>query len=498
MQLHNVSARRFDKTVLHQLTWQLQTGENWAIVGSTGSGKSSFLDLLRGKMLITEGHITNAIPKENIALVARDFSAYRIVSEAFQYYQQRFNGYDADLSPTVREFFHDQLKPVGTVNELSVSLPSIIFTEQYILEVAQSLRVSHLFDRRLTSLSNGETRRTLLTKALLNKPKVLLLDNPFVGLDIASRQILHEVLNQLMASGITIVLVTTSSEIPSGITNVLELEEGYIKNSCLIENFQQIQQLEHTNTLASQRSEKILQQLEKELVANFECAVQMRNVSVAYAGVRVLDGVNWKIKKGEKWALVGPNGSGKSTLLSLITADNPQSYANDFDLFDRKRGTGESIWDIKRQIGFVSPEVHLYSPRTSTVFQAVASGLFDATGLYKKLTEAQSERVLLMLNLLEIEHLSAKTLLQLSTGEQRLVLLARALVKNPSLLILDEPCQGLDDEHVQFFKSVVEQLCASTDRTLIYVSHYDGEIPNVVTKVLRMNLGKSEEVSKKS
>ena len=497
MQLQNVSARRFDKTVLHRLTWQLHTGENWAVIGSTGSGKSSFLDLLRGKILITEGHVANTISKEDIALVARDFSSYRIVSQAFQYYQQRFNGYDADLSPTVLEFFNDQLKPVGTVNEQSVSLPSILFTKQYILEAAQLLRVSHLLDRRLTSLSNGETRRTLLTKALLNKPKVLLLDNPFVGLDAASRQILHEVLNQLMASGITIVLVTTANEIPNGITNVLELEEGYIKNSCPIEEFQEAQKQHQVSvSLASAQSVQILQKLENELVANFECAVQMRNVSVAYAGVEVLKGVNWKIKKGEKWALVGPNGSGKSTLLSLITADNPQSYANDFDLFDRKRGTGESIWDIKRQIGFVSPEVHLYSPRTSTVFQAVASGLFDATGLYKKLTEAQAERVLLMLNLLEIEHLSAKTLLQLSTGEQRLVLLARALVKNPPLLILDEPCQGLDDEHVQFFKSVIEQLCASTDRTLIYVSHYDGEIPNVVTKVLRMNLGKSQEVKK--
>ncbi|MFN8354969.1 MAG: ATP-binding cassette domain-containing protein [Spirosomataceae bacterium] len=488
MHIHHVSARRFDKVVLQDITWALRPQEHWAIIGPTGSGKSSLLDLLRNKLLITQGEVVQPFAKEDIALVPRDFSAYRVVGQAFQYYQQRFNGYDAELAPTVQEFFNDQVKPVGTIDEQSVELPTKAFTDAQLHEVAALLRVSHLLDRRLTSLSNGESRRVLMTKVLLTKPKLLLLDNPFVGLDVASRQTLHQVLNQLMES-VTLVLVTTANEIPMGITHVMELEDGRIKAIDSAHAFRAKQHEHQLQTVAPAAAKRLLQRLESELVVGFEYMVRMRNVSVTYAGVNVLNRVNWEIKKGEKWALVGPNGSGKSTLLSLITADNPQSYANDFDLFDRKRGTGESIWDIKRQIGFVSPEMQLYSPRTSTVFQAVASGLFDATGLYKKLTEVQSNRVGEMLDLIEIAHLRDKTLLQLSTGQQRLVLLARALVKNPPLLILDEPCQGLDDEHIAYFKAVVEQLCGSPERTLIYVTHYDAEIPNVVTNVLRMNQG---------
>lgn len=480
--LKQVGIRRANQTLFDDFNWQVNPSEHWAIVGPTGSGKTTLLECLKGRVPTFGG--TFAHPDlSQVALVARDFSGHRLANQAFLYYQQRYNGYDADLAPSVRDFLTDQLRPLFTTNDASVALPPPACSEHELHDLAQVMRIGHLMERKLTSLSNGETRRTLLAKSLVAKPSVLLLDNPFVGLDVASRQALHQILNDLAQRGITLVMVTTPSEIPSVVQRVLVLGEAgqyYATQPEALANTMR------PSTVAS-RSEA---SLPPPTDVNFEWVVRMRNVCVSYAGVRVLDHLNWQVRRGEKWALLGPNGSGKSTLLSLITADNPQSYANDFDLFDRKRGSGESIWDIKRRIGFVSPEVHLYSPRTSKVFAAVASGLFDASGLYRELTAAQRTQVSQTLSLLGIEQLADKTLLQLSTGQQRLVLLARALVKNPPLLILDEPCQGLSAEHQGAFKALVERLCNQPDRTLIYVTHYADEIPNVVRHTLELSEGR--------
>ena len=219
----------------------------------------------------------------------------------------------------------------------------------------------------------------------------------------------------------------------------------------------------------------------------------MRAVNAVYGGKKVLANIHWTVRKGEKWALRGPNGSGKSTLLSLITGDNPQAYANDLTLFDRPRGSGESIWDIKRRIGFVSPELHAHYTTPVPCWQVVASGYFESVGLHSPCTEPQKERIGACLGFLGIRHLGEELFTRISAGEQRMVLLARALVKDPPLLILDEPCQGLDRQHTEAFKSLVEHACRSAHRTLIYVTHYAGEIPGCVEKILRLDAGRVVE-----
>src|SRR5688572_9298445 len=159
----------------------------------------------------------------------------------------------------------------------------------------------------------------------------------------------------------------------------------------------------------------------------------MKKVSVQYGDKIILDEVNWKVMKGERWLLSGPNGAGKSTLLSLITADNPKAYANSIFLFGKKRGSGESIWDIKKKIGYVSPELHLYFESSITVFDVIASGLFDTIGLFRMINDEQSQIIKGWIKLLHLEEVTNKLLFNLSLGKQRLVLLARALVKNPPL-----------------------------------------------------------------
>jgi len=232
-----------------------------------------------------------------------------------------------------------------------------------------------------------------------------------------------------------------------------------------------------------------LQQLSSREPDTFSSAVKMTDVNIHYGEKILLQHISWEVKRGERWNVSGPNGAGKSTLLSLITADNPQAYANDIWLFDRKRGSGETIWEIKQKIGFVSPELHLYFDYSATCFEVIASGLFDTIGLFRLLTEEQEQRVLLWIRLLSLENLRSLRLAQLSTGQQRMVLLARALIKNPPMLILDEPCQGLDEAQTSYFRQLIGLLCEAFGTTLIYVSHYREEIPDCVDRFLRLDNG---------
>ena len=234
----------------------------------------------------------------------------------------------------------------------------------------------------------------------------------------------------------------------------------------------------------------ILNKLKPFAENDFRIAVKMVKVNIKYGEKQILHDIDWEVKKGEGWNLSGPNGAGKSTLLSLITADNPQAYANEIYLFDKRRGSGESIWDIKRKIGFVSPELHLYFDYSATCFEVIASGLFDTIGLFHNLSIQQNNDVLFWIGLFQLEKLQSKRLSQISISEQRKTLLARAFIKTPPLLVLDEPCQGLDDDQTDYFKILVDQICKTFGTTLIWVSHYQNQIPDCVEHFLPLANGK--------
>jgi molybdate transport system ATP-binding protein len=227
---------------------------------------------------------------------------------------------------------------------------------------------------------------------------------------------------------------------------------------------------------------------------DFENAILMRNVTVKYGEKTILDNINWQVKKGDRWLLRGKNGAGKSTLMSLVAADNPQAYANEIYLFDKRRGSGESIWDIKKNIGFVSPELCAFFDTSISCFNTIASGYFDTVGLYRKLSDTRTQHIHNWLKALDVEKFASKRLSEVSLGTQRLFLLVRALIKNPPLLILDEPYQGLDEFQTAFFIRLVDEICRQTNITMVHISHYESEAPDCISQVLELDEGRIVEI----
>jgi molybdate transport system ATP-binding protein len=479
--LENVTIRKENTLILEDINISFYEPFKVGLIGENGSGKSTLLDVISGKIFPFKGKVTKPHYSE-IQTVPKDYSFSRIIGAAYQYYQQRYSAYDSEIGPTLREVLQNRIKPVGTIDEKSVVLPPPAYEEKHLTEICKKLHIFHLLERKVTSLSNGETRRSLIAWSLLKKPKILLLDNPFTGLDTASKELLREIINTLDTS---LILVANQADLPSEINQLIYLTKGKVEGK-----YNRPFPKDLIREKKVELDEIILNTVFTKSESTFEIAFEIKNGTVSYGDKKALDNVNWKIKRGEKWALSGPNGSGKTTLLSLLSADNPKAYQNDIVLFDRKRGSGESIWDIKKKIGFVSPELHLFFPRNNSVLKVVASGLFDSIGLYRKLKTDEEQKAEQLLELLNLIHLKDRLMNQISTGEQRQVLLARALIKNPPLLLLDEACQNLDYQQMVYFRELVNDLVTRLDKTLIYVTHNPEEIPAAVTRFLYLENGK--------
>ena len=450
-------------------------GEQIAIVGPNGAGKSRLIDIMIGRWPLLMNDVEydftpsiSSLVSDNIKYIT--FRDSYGDSDTNLYYQQRWNSQDLEITPLVRD-----LLPVIHDSHLTERLYSLFGVEE-------------MLDKHIVLLSSGEMRKFQIVKTLLANPRILIMDNPFIGLDADTRALLKDLFSQLINQfSLQLVLVVSKpNDIPDFITHVIPVEDLICgEKNTRLEYLSSCHQ-EPLCVLSKEKIQRILGLENKNEKLDTDDIVQLDKVSIRYGNRCILNNLEWRIKKGEKWALRGENGAGKSTILSLICADNPQSYTCNITLFGKKRGTGESIWDIKKRIGYVSPEMFRSYLKNLPVIDIVASGLFDTVGLYRRPKPEQLIMCEWWLDIFGISHLKERNFLHLSSGEQRLVLLARAFVKDPDLLILDEPLHGLDNHHCRLVKDIIEVFCQRMDKTLIMVTHYPEELPRCITNTLHI------------
>lgn len=496
----------------------LDEGEHIALMGPNGGGKSLLIDLLTGKNTLQTGSLTydfgeGVAPRAFGNIIQLTFEDALGSVEKPYYFQQRFNSQDRDESPIVATVLKRAIAAGGNGNGLSADEARMAghgltadearaagaedddeFLANPLLDTFQ---MRPLLQKRMVLLSSGEMRRYQLFKNLIKHPRVLIVDNPFIGLDAPMREQLGQFFQLLVDSHECQIIMVLSmlDEVPEYLTHVVKVHDGLVEPKQTRAEY-----------LASWQADRYESQLSKELrQAILDLPVQpmasltedgsetdeiisIRNLSLPLPDTdRVLyGGLNWVVRRGEHWALQGRNGAGKSTLLSLICADHPAAYACDISLFGRHRGTGESIWEIKKHIGFVSPEFHRSYKENRPAIDIVASGLHDSVGLYKRPRPEQMDTCLFWMRVFGIDQLRDRSFLSLSSGEQRLCLLARAFVKDPALLILDEPLHGLDTYRRQLVRDVIGTFCQRPDKTLIMVTHYVEELPGNIGEHLAL------------
>ncbi|EGS2005782.1 molybdate ABC transporter ATP-binding protein ModF [Enterobacter cloacae] len=445
----------------------LRAGESWAFVGTNGSGKSALARALAGELNLLKGEYQSDFTR----LTRLSFEQLqKLVSDEWQRNNtDLLSPGEDDTGRTTAEIIQDEVKDPARCERL-----------------AEQFGITPLLNRRFKYLSTGETRKTLLCQALMSEPELLILDEPFDGLDVQSRAQLASLLASLNQQGYTLVLVLNRfDEIPefiqhAGVLADCNLTETGEKTALLKQAL--IAQLAHSEQLDGITLPEPDAPSARHALDPHQPRIVLRDGMVAYDDRPILNRLSWTVNPGEHWQIVGPNGAGKSTLLSLIIGDHPQGYSNDLTLFGRRRGSGETIWDIKKHIGYVSSSLHLDYRVSTTVRNVILSGYFDSIGIYQAVSDKQHKLAQQWLDILGMDNRVADAPFHsLSWGQQRLALIVRALVKHPTLLILDEPLQGLDPLNRQLIRRFVDVLISEGETQLLFVSHHAEDAPSCIT-----------------
>jgi len=505
--LDEATFRLGDRLVFEKTNWRFNRGEQWAIVGANGSGKSLLADGLRGRLPLVQGELRyyfrppeNLSHEEAIGHVAFEDRKSELHGAVVQ---SRWSSFEEEAALSVRDFLsYDRVMDVNPFEIDSRHGPARRLFEKRLRRAIGLFQIGNFLTHSLLSLSNGERQRVQLARALAQPLRLLILDEPYVGLDRATREYFHRVLEHLLKTNLRVLLITTRVEdLPRHITHLLCVED------CRVVAAGSRSALEFAGSrepgvrgrvakpargvdprlpIRNRRYSRLKVCATSQKAAERANLVEIHNVTVRYGNTVVLERVNWTVREGESWALLGPNGSGKTTLLSLIQGDHPQAYVNEVMVFGRRRGTGESVWELKKHIGWVSPELQLHFDDTVSVFEVVVSGFQDTIGVFQAPSRRQAAAARSWLRHFDLLEWAQLPLFSLSAGLQRMTLLARALVKKPRLLILDEPCQGLDREHRELIIRNVDEQIRGGAVTAIFVTHRPEEIPTSIKKVLRL------------
>lgn len=470
----NAHCRISTTKVLDIPKFALRTGQHWCVFGGNGAGKSLLSALVQGQLTLGAAHVQ----------YHSDFSVSNdIVVVSFEE-QQRLWALDNrhDISE-----FSDAAQDQGTsVRQLILgSCPA----DQRYADILRSLALDEFEDRGLRYLSSGQCRKVLLARALFQQPKLLILDEPLESVDKATQGLIKKTLKRWMGPDTcTLLLCRRARDILPGISHLALMDRLRIIHQGSIKEVQShalFAQLKNRRSAIPQSLPVAEKTTPLQVLAPNVPLLELRQVSAGYHGQLVLENFSWTMRQGQHTLIEGPNGCGKSTLLSLIDGENHMAYGQDVILFGRKRGSGETVWDVKARFGVVSNEIHNRYIKGWRVLDVVVSGFFDSIGLYDDSGASQHHAAMEWLGTVGIESLSKEYYHSLSFGQQRLVLLARAMVKQPSILILDEACVGLDDEYRELILTLTD-LISETGRThIVFVSHIAGEVPACINQVLR-------------
>ena len=442
-----------DSFSLLDINWKIEPGQVWAIMGSSGSGKSALGAALAGDGDIEAGSVTGIVA--NTAVVSLQTQADLIERERLRD--------DSDIT--------DEVNAGTPVREM---LEEVSADPALLDRLVKLFGLEKLLDRAFRKLSSGESRKVLYTRALTCKPQMLVIDGPFEGLDAQTVPLIDTILQEISDELPMVLVINRFDEIPEFVTHIAFLEKGRINSTLATGDkpaMAQLAQFLHLKTSALEIPAAAPDDTAPPLNPG-EPLVNIRSATIRYTDNLVFDKLDWRIEPGQHWQLTGPNGSGKTSLLNLITGDHPQCYNNDIFVCGYQRGSGESIWDIKQHIGYVSSALQWDYRVSISCRNVIISGFYDSIGLYNKATDLQQEIAGQWLDILGLQARATLPFNRFSYADQRLLLIARAMVKHPHLLILDEPCFGLDDMSRQLVLALIEKICAGSESTVIYVNHY--------------------------
>ena len=450
--INEVSIALDEKRSLNLTNLELQEGESLLICGDNACGKSLLGQLIKGvsHQPLATSDILNLDRPSTIELISFDVEETILAID-------RYNDDSENLEGGI-DWGRTALEVIGDSEHSHAAI--------------EMLDIASLLNKPFKVLSTGQVRKVLLAKAIAAKPQLLILDEPFAGLDIGSQQRLSRALSALINAGQSIIIIDFfHQELPENIGKILLLDGG---ENAIFDTRKKV-----LSSSIWQQHNKIDVRLPHHLpdchhyehLEKTQAFASLRQVKVSYDDNLVFDALDWDFMPNQHWRLAGPNGCGKSTLLSLINGDNPKAYGQDITLFGRKRGTGETVWDIKRHYGIISAQFHRDYRASTSVLGAIVSGFFDTIGLYDTPRDTQIEIAHQWLELLGLSSLAKQPFSQLSYGEQRLVLITRAVVKLPLILILDEPCLGLDNHHRAQVLALVDYITRHSNTHVIFVSH---------------------------
>ena len=493
-------------TLLENVSWKMSSKEAWLVVGANGSGKANFLNALAGDgarfVPNKDGAFFSNVFENSTEIISLEKAAALIEEERANDESEYVEG-GVDHGRTARVFLCEGIlgKKIRRQTNGEFEIPEMAARLENFPEV-KLCGIENILDRGLKYLSTGEIRRTYLCRALLGKKRLLILSDPFAGLDAQSRKILldffdgiatRQLKNSCEESGAfprIILSMERFNEIPESINCVLEFSKNAIsfcgsrreyeeilsqrqkENS----DFREKNKIEFKQTVQNLVAENSAENFSDEKFSAEKILVEMRGVNVGWGEHRVLRDLSWTLRRGEHWLIRGPNGSGKTTFLELITGDNMQVFCNDVKIFGARRGSGETIWDIKKRLGIVSYRLHVeYRMVGQNLLGVIVSGFHDSIGLYEAASDVEIAAAKKWLALGGFSGRENEQFSNLSYGEQRAILILRASVKSPEILILDEPCHGLDENFRQKILDLLETIAESGTTTLLHVTHDPSE-----------------------